>query len=282
MRIHLKAYTVKSEKIRNPFRCVLISDLHNHDFGEHNSALLSMIESQKPDIILFAGDLVIGQSKYPLKTAVEFAKEIPKIAPVYFSNGNHETQLLRYEPESYWRLMGILQESGIRILNNSSETVSVNGNRVCISGLELGLRKYRKFRVHRISRRYLRERLGAPASQDDFQILIAHNPEFGDCYYRWGADLIVSGHFHGGLVRSPFTGRNLLSPYGFFYPRFGYGQCIWKANGEVFRNTSDRRPAGDDVPAGGCMITSAGLGDHKPLLRLFDPYELVTIHVKHS
>ncbi|MDO4805534.1 MAG: metallophosphoesterase [Lachnospiraceae bacterium] len=279
MRIHIKPYTVKSEKIGKPFRCVLISDLHNHDFGDANAPILEMIRSLDPDFILFPGDLVIGLVEYPLHVSEAFAKEIPKIAPVYFSNGNHESELRIFDEEAYRHCMKIMKESGIHILNNSSEFMLVNDNPVCIHGLELGLHKYRKFRVPHISRRHIRERLGYMEDQDCFHILMAHNPEFGDLYCRWGADLIVSGHFHGGLVRSPFSGRNLLSPYGFFYPRHGYGQCVFTESGKIYRNTSDLHPAGENVPPGECLVTSAGLGDHKPLPRLFDPYEIVCIDV---
>ena len=282
MLLHLKSYTVKSKKIKRPFRCVLITDLHNKDYGGENESILAMIRDLHPDIILCAGDLIIGKSDLPMETAIKTAALLPEIAPVYFSNGNHETELRIFSPENYDRYMNAFMESGIHVLNNKSENICLNGNRICIHGLELGLSKYRKLKVQHISRRYLREKLGFVEDRDAFNILIAHNPEFGDFYCRWGADLIVSGHYHGGLVRSPFSGRNMLSPYGFYYPKHGYGQYIWTEDGECFRNTSDRHPAGEDVPDGVCMITSAGLGDHRLPIRIFNPHEIVCIDVKES
>ena len=73
------------------------------------------------------------------------------------------------------------------------------------------------------------------------------------------ADLTVSGHYHGGVVRSPFTGRALLSPYGYPFPKFGVG---------IKELSEDRY-----------IIASAGLGDHSIPLRIFDPRELVVIRV---
>ena len=282
MRTHLKTYTVKSSKIKNPFRCVLITDLHNKDYGRTENPILSKIRALNPDIILCAGDLIVGKSDVPQDAALRLATALPKIAPTWFSNGNHETQLHIFEPEKYELIRGTMRNAGMHILNNEFEKICINGNRLYIHGLELGLSKYRKFVLQHISRRYLRERLGYMKDPDAFHILLAHNPEFGDLYCRWGADLIVSGHYHGGLVRSPITGRNMLSPYGFYYPKHGYGQTFWAENGRYIRNTSDRKPAGDSVPQGTCMITSAGLGDHRIPIRIFNPHELISIDIKEN
>lgn len=282
MNPHLKSYTVKSKKIRNPFRCVLISDLHNKDYGQHNDKVYDSIRDLHPDIILCSGDIIIGKGKFPQEAAFSMIRRLPEIAPVYFSNGNHETQLHIFSPEKYSCLTEVLYDAGVHVLNNTSEEISISGNRIRIYGLELGLSKYKKFRVQHISERYLRERIGYIDNTEDFNILIAHNPVFGDFYCRWGADLIVSGHYHGGLIRSPFSGRNMLSPYGFYYPKYGYGQVNWTESGRCIRNTSDRNPAGDNVPPGSCMITSAGLGDHRIPIRIFNPHEIVCIDVKES
>jgi hypothetical protein len=50
---------------------------------------------------------------------------------------------------------------------------------------------------------YMTDMLGK-ASAFQYQILIAHNPEYFEKYAEWGADLTVSGHMHGGLMRLPF------------------------------------------------------------------------------
>ena len=282
MNPHLKSYTVKSKKIRNPFRCVLISDLHNKDYGKDNDKIYDSIRDLHPDIIFCSGDIIIGKGKFPQKSAFSMIRRLPEIAPVYFSNGNPETQLQVFSPEEYSDLTEAFYDAGVHVLNNTSEEISIAGNRIRIYGLELGLSKYKKFRVQHISERYLRERIGYIDNTEEFNILIAHNPEFGDFYCRWGADLIVSGHYHGGLIRSPFSGRNMLSPYGFYYPKYGYGQVNWTESGRCIRNTSDRNPAGDNVPPGSCMITSAGLGDHRIPIRIFNPHEIVCIDVKES
>ncbi len=44
---------------------------------------------------------------------------------------------------------------------------------------------------------YLNSLLGRPSS-DEYNILIAHNPDYFKAYAAWGADLVLSGHVHGG------------------------------------------------------------------------------------
>ena len=52
-----------------------------------------------------------------------------------------------------------------------------------------------------------------PIEEDKYNILLAHNPNFIDAYATWGADLILSGHIHGGMVRLPFLRRYIFTRY---------------------------------------------------------------------
>ena len=53
-------------------------------------------------------------------------------------------------------------------------------------------------------------------------VLLAHNPLLLDSYTGWGADLVLCGHVHGGLVRLPFLG-GVLSPERRFFPKYDKG-----------------------------------------------------------
>lgn len=92
---------------------------------------------------------------------------------------------------------------------------------------------------------------------DTYQILIAHNPVYFEDYVAWGADLILSGHLHGGLVRLPFLG-GLISPSVKLFPKYDAG-----------RFTKD----------GKTMIISRGLGTHSNMPRFFNPPELIIVHL---
>lgn len=52
--------------------------------------------------------------------------------------------------------------------------------------------------------------------------LLAHSPFPAESYFAWGADLTLSGHVHGGIVRIPGIG-GLLSPERKLFPKYSKG-----------------------------------------------------------
>ena len=84
---------------------------------------------------------------------------------------------------------------------------------------------------------------------------MAHNPAYMDAYLEWGADMILSGHLHGGLVRVPVLG-GIVTPQGFLFPKY---------SGEMTK-------VGDQT-----VIVSRGLGTHTLNIRFFNTPELVCI-----
>lgn len=61
-----------------------------------------------------------------------------------------------------------------------------------------------------------------PGQAPGCTVLLAHNPLLLDSYTGWGADLVLCGHVHGGLVRLPFLG-GVLSPERKFFPKYDKG-----------------------------------------------------------
>ena len=74
-------------------------------------------------------------------------------------------------------------------------------------------------------------------------------------YLAWGADLILSGHLHGGMVRIPGIG-GVIGPDFVLFPKY---------SGEM-------RRVGDQT-----VIVSNGLGTHTIHIRLFNPAEVVVL-----
>ena len=290
----IKAYKVKTEKLAGPVRFVLLSDLHSRIYEEENKILIDLVRNLHPDIILCAGDMLVGRPWLPYRTAADFMCALPGIAPVYFANGNHETQYRTFSRSRYGNYLMSIREAGVRVLNNRRMLVKTPGGSADIAGLELPLEKYRKFRRHGLRVDDISARIGVSTDPERFQILIAHNPEFAETYRKWGADLIISGHYHGGVVRSPFTGRALLSPYGYPFPKFGYGHYVWDPEGNVRCDTKgvkvsligenekmdpeDLRSSFSGTEIKGThLIVSGGLGDHSVPIRIFNPREIVCI-----
>ena len=67
-------------------------------------------------------------------------------------------------------------------------------------GLELPIEYYHKPNSPKLSLTELEELLGTPF-MSGIHILLAHNPKYGNTYLSWGADLVLSGHYHGGILR---------------------------------------------------------------------------------
>ena len=70
-------YKIKSDKIKETTKIVLISDLHNSQFGSKNKRLVDKIQKQDPDLILMDGDMLNEDGKNA-QTAVELIRELKK------------------------------------------------------------------------------------------------------------------------------------------------------------------------------------------------------------
>lgn len=250
-------YKTVSEKLREPITLVMLSDLHNRVFGHKNRDLLDKIKEEKPDMILIAGDLVLGKKEAPLKVPQEFLAEAVKLAPVCYAPGNHEQRMKLY-PQTYGTEYGRyekrIQRLGVEFLENRTKCLKIKGQQVEVSGLVLPYKYYGKGRGGSLEVRDLERLVGKP-SREYFHILLAHTPRYGKVYLNWGGDLVFSGHYHGGVVRLPLLG-GVISPDLRLFPKFCHGE---------FTKGESR------------LIVGAGIGEHTIPLRIFDPRELVVV-----
>ena len=93
------------------------------------------------------------------------------------------------------------------------------------------------------------------AADSSYQILLAHNPAYVEAYRKWGADLILSGHLHGGIVRIPGIG-GVIAPDLTLFPKY---------SGDIYRK--------EDAT----VVVSKGLGAHSVPIRLLNPAEMVVL-----
>lgn len=257
-RFVIREYTCESKALKKDGTFILLSDLHNKSFGKENQALLQAIEKQKPDGILIAGDMYTAAKGKDNTKVAEFVCRLAEKYPVYYGNGNHEHKT-RLFPEEFGNLyqdyMDKIKKAGVVTLQN--EKVHLPGFNADIYGLEIERDYYKKFERQKMEPEYLMKELGTP-DKGRFTLLIAHNPEYFPAYAAWGADLSVSGHVHGGLMRLPAAG-GVISPGIQLFPKY---------DGGFFRE-------GNAV-----MILSRGLGTHTLPIRIFNPGELIVIHVR--
>lgn len=248
----------KFQALDSPKRVILLADLHNKVYGKENEELVEAVRREKPDMILVAGDMLVGKEKMHYEEAVQFLIQLPRIAPVYYSLGNHEQRLKEY-PEKYGagifkEYKDTLSKAGIRFLENEGADCMLDRLAVRITGLTLPMAVYEKFKKHTVTSEDISRCLGS-ADREKYQILLAHNPVYFPAYKEWGADLTVSGHLHGGIIRLPVLG-GVITPQFAFFPKY---------SGEM------------TVEGDQAVAVSRGLGTHTVNLRFLNYAEVVVI-----
>lgn len=242
--IVVSRYQYTNDKLPESFdgyTIVQISDLHNKLFGRGQKRLTSVIESEKPDIIVITGDLV-DSNHTDLEKALTFIKEAAKIAPLYYVTGNHEYWLSEADFDT---LMNQMAELGVNILDN--QRVKIENN------------EKRYFYLIGLSDDSLNEealkRLTGDLENSVFQVLLAHEPQCLEVYSAFDIDFVFAGHAHGGQVRLPFIG-GLAAPDQGLFPEYTAG--LYESG-----NTT--------------MAVSRGLGNSTIPVRVFNRPEVVTV-----
>lgn len=254
-RFVIKQYRMKSKKIRGKHRYVFLSDLHNKVYGKENEPLLSEIDKMKPEAIFIGGDMLTSKPGRDFKAAASFVQRLAAKYPVYYANGNHEYRIRIYGDEygdMYKDYEEMLTQAGIiRLVNTKQYLQDAN---IMLSGLEIDRRFYKRFRCTKMDETYLKSLLGE-VDKEAFSILFAHNPDYFSQYAEYEADLVLSGHVHGGIAQLPFIG-GVISPSFRLFPKYDGG--FFKENG-----TS--------------MVLSRGLGVHTIPVRFLNPGELIVL-----
>ena len=89
--LSVTTYQVQYNDLSSSLRILQLTDLHNSEFGTHNSRLINSVRAQSPDLILLTGDL-LNSNEQRTDIATNLITQFCDIAPVYCSNGNHEIE----------------------------------------------------------------------------------------------------------------------------------------------------------------------------------------------
>ena len=206
----VEPYMVDTERIEIPLQhlplgfdgmtIVQISDLH---FGtwltaEHMLGVVEKINALDVDIIVITGDFVSGfdsEIEYDLVSSLSMlqARE-----GVYAILGNHD----------HWAgveaVSDAIQNAGIRLLINESVLFERNYERLYLAGLGDIWEDKQDL-----------EGTLRDIPEDECVVMLVHEPDYADYVAMTGrVDLQLSGHTHGGQVRMPFTGANVLPALG--------------------------------------------------------------------
>lgn len=251
-------YEFKTPKIKRDMTFVVLSDLHECTHGKDNETLLGAIRRINPDFVAIAGDMVDAEARGNCEDVMKMLNRLAGEYPIYFGLGNHERFLLNDNgklPEQKARFKEALEGSPILLLRN--ETYRFKDENINIVGLDLPLWYYRKTYLELLDVNSLEVFIGK-ADPSAFNILLAHDPDHFAAYAKWGADLVLSGHVHGGIIGLK-DNKGLISPKIRLFPKYCAGKYI-----------QDRS----------VMLVSRGLGNHTINFRFNNPPELLRVNLK--
>lgn len=226
------------------FTVAQISDWHNADFGGAQDAAIERLKLEAPDLIALTGDLV-DANHTDIDAALAFVETIIDIAPCCYITGNHEGWL---DDRDYAAMESSLKQLGVTVLHNEAVAFRRDGAEIALVGLD----------DPGFGSRLSAKQIDSLSPEGVFTVLLSHRPEYFEAYVRSGADLILSGHVHGGQFRLPFVG-GVIGPYYTFFPQYDAG---------LFRD-------GDSV-----MVVSRGLGNSVVPVRFNNQPEIVLISLK--
>lgn len=250
--IQVSRFTIESEEIPENFsgyKIVHISDTHDSYSGNR---LTPIISKELPDSIVITGDLIDARTTN-LDETMNFIRAMTVIAPVYYVTGNHEARNdLNQELEEKLIAQEVIVLNDEKVmLERAGEEIQLSGVRDPLFSVDSGLISEEtadmKVRIEEL----LKESEG-------YNIVLSHRPEMFDTYVETKANIVFSGHAHGGQIRLPFIG-GLFAPGQGFFPEYTSG--VYHE-----RNTH--------------MIVSRGLGNSLFPLRVNNNPEVVVIELE--
>ncbi len=210
----LRAYDVPIEKLGQNlegFSIAQLSDIHLGPFFDLDMLgdLLEKTAQQKPDVLVITGDL-FDNAAMTIKAARLVDSYVERFPyGIYYCRGNHE----------HFRGIALLEtalaETRIHNLVNNHTLVLQGERPLYIAGVDYPMQR-EQFQL-------LQEAYTGMAMEDipsnAIKILLAHHPDFVKTATKYNADLVLSGHTHGGQLG--FLGRSVAPPI-FKYMRGWY------------------------------------------------------------
>lgn len=192
------------------FRLIHISDLHGREFGAHNAALLQAVAEAKPDLICITGDL------FDESTGTAFLppllEGLVEIAPVYYVTGNHEWQV-----ETLRMTLRSMEDMGVTVLHNEYHLLRRGGSTLVVAGVDDPCGP-----LDQKSPTQLMDEIHTDVGQNVPVLMLDHRNDRLALWAELGADLVLSGHCHGGVVRLPLVG-GVLGTHRELFPSWDAG-----------------------------------------------------------
>ncbi|MFE8703515.1 metallophosphoesterase [Cytobacillus sp. FJAT-54145] len=185
----------------NGFKIVQFSDTHlgfQYDLTQLES-LVEKINSLKPDVIFFTGDLIDEPNRFlDGERIIPILQRLEAPFGKFAVYGNHDHG--GYGSDIY---RNIIELSGMNLLLNEAEEIKlIDNSSIYVAGIDDAM-------------------LGRPDIQvaienvpeHAFKILLSHAPDLADAASTFGIQLQLSGHSHGGQIQIPLLGVLVKPPF---------------------------------------------------------------------
>lgn len=243
--------------VNEPICIVHLTDLHSKEFGKNNCELIEMVNEQNPDLIFISGDMINNYDDNA-EILINLISSLKDIAPVYFGYGNHE---YTWERTHHVSLREEVGKAGAVAVDNDYVDIEFKGTELRIGGYMGYYRQPHMFNKSKEQIQAEKDFAEDFENTDRIKLLINHIPTgWLDWHYidKYPVDLVFCGHYHGGMIRIPFTEQGLYAPYIGWFPKYTKGMFSGKE---------------------ATCILSAGLGSEHSVPRINNPPEIVVVNL---
>lgn len=202
-----------SYSITEPVTVAVFADTHfGFDYSVDDfEKVIDEINSNPPDIIFFAGDLIDHLDEYTGDVTVISHKlaELEANLGKYAVFGNHD-----YGGGAEYEYESIMEAGGFTVLKNKVITFSdLNLRIVGIDDVVIG---------------YGDPSVANTVDGNMYNLILCHEPDIIESVMTSNTDYMFSGHTHGGQIRVPYYTKMFLPAYGETYVKGEYhldNQC---------------------------------------------------------
>lgn len=242
--IRLREFRVTLDRLpaaAEPLRVLLFSDIHLNGRPHHENMLLKLLRDTPADLVVFLGDALYdydGNGAVALKFFTRLRRLIRPRFGLHLVRGNHDNRVA----------VRTLLDAGFSILLNSNIPMPGGSQPWYLVGVD--------------DPRWKHDDLSAALSgvpHDAFKLLLAHSPDILPEADRFGIDLALAGHTHGGQIRLPWVGALVTRT-----------------------KISQRYAWGLQTYGGTTIYTTCGAGSSFPPIRLNCPQEVVLLELVHG
>jgi len=191
------------------FQGLKIAHLTDFHYGKHIPSgyiegALERAQAEEPDVIALTGDFIDRGPRH-VEQAARLFRNLRAPLGVFAVLGNHDFSVhnargVRRHPELHRTIADALSSAGVTVLRNQAVRLNRDGSGLVLAGID---------------DLWSRECDPCTAFLDQCphtpRVVLAHNPQSVEQFKDHRADLVLSGHTHGGQIDLPVLGRVLLN-----------------------------------------------------------------------